>query len=38
MNNYDEFNSTRSAEIAVGAFVAMLAIGVIKVVIQSLLD
>lgn len=38
MNNYDEFKPTRSAEIAVGTFVAMIAIGVMKVVIQSLLD
>ena len=36
--DYDEFNPNRSAEIAVGAFVALLAIGVIKVIVQSLLD
>ena len=38
MINYDEFSPTRSAEIAAGAFAAMLAIGVIKLVIRSLLD
>jgi len=36
--DYDEFNPNRSAEIAVGAFVALLAIGVVKVIVQSLLD
>lgn len=37
MEDYD-FNPNRSAEIAVGAFIALLAIGVVKVIVQSLLD
>ena len=35
---YDEFNLDRSAEVAVGAFIALLAIGVVKVIAQSLLN
>ena len=38
MEDFDEFNPNRSAEIAVGAFVALLAIGVVKVIVQSLLN
>jgi hypothetical protein len=38
MNDYDEFNPTRCAEVAAGAFVALLAIGVVKVIVQSLLN
>ncbi len=39
MNPYpDEFNVNRSVEVAVGAFIAMLAIGAIKVVAQALME
>jgi len=38
MEDFDEFNPNRCAEIAVGAFVALLAIGVVKVIAQSLLN
>lgn len=38
MEDFEDFNPNRSAEIAVGAFIALLAIGVVKVIVQSLLD
>ena len=38
MEDFDEFNPTRCAEVAAGAFVALLAIGVVKVIVQSLLN
>ena len=38
MDDFDEFNPNRCAEVAVGAFVALLAIGVVKVIAQSLLN
>ena len=38
MEDFDEFNPNRCAEVAVGAFVALLAIGVVKVIAQSLLN
>ena len=38
MEDFDEFNPTRCAEVAAGAFVALLAIGVGKVIVQSLLN
>lgn len=36
--NPDEFNVNRSTEVAVGAFIAMLAIGLVKVVAQTLME
>ena len=38
MEDYEDFNPNRSAEVAVGAFIALLAIGVVKIIVQSLLD
>ena len=38
MEQETEFNPTRTAEIAIGAFIAMLAIGAIKVIVSSLAD
>ena len=38
MEDFDEFNPNRCAEVAVGTFVALLAIGVVKVIAQSLLN
>jgi hypothetical protein len=36
--NSDEFNVNRSAEIAVGTFIALLAIGLVKVLAQTLIE
>lgn len=39
MNPYpDEFNVNRSVEVAVGAFIALLAIGLVKVVAQTVME
>ena len=38
MEKETEFSPARTAEVALGAFLALLAIGVIKVIAQSLLN